>query len=123
MYGRAVAAKSCEERDVLRLPCDICGPACIFSHPERPSNVGLTSPVRTKSMKKQQRVVNLGHPAPTEHAARHAMHELWSAQFHRSSMIILLKATELWVERGLERFGRAIGPDFAPSEIEDALLV
>jgi len=38
-------------------------------------------------------------------------------------MIILLKATELWVEHGLERFGRADGPDFAPSEIEDALLV
>ena len=38
-------------------------------------------------------------------------------------MIILLKATELWVEMGLERFGRAVGPDFAPSEIDDALLV
>ena len=83
----------------------------------------LTSPVRTTSMKKQQHAVSLSPPASTEHAARHAMHAVWLAQLHLSSMIILLKATELWVEKGLERFGRADGPDFAPSEIEDALLV
>ena len=58
-----------------------------------------------------------------ENAARHAMHAVWLAQLHLSSMIILLNAPKLWVEKGLGRFGRADGPDFAPSEIEDALLV
>ena len=82
----------------------------------------LTAPVRTTSTEKQHNAVILGRPASMEHAARHAMHAVWLAQLHHSRMIILLKATELWVEHGLRRFGRADGPDFAPSEIEDALL-
>ena len=52
----------------------------------------------------------------------HTLHTMCGAQLPLSRMIILLKATELWVEKGLRRFGRADGPDFAPSEIEDALL-
>ena len=36
---------------------------------------------------------------------------------------VIPNAVEMWVEKGLGRFGRADGPDFAPSEIEDALLV
>ena len=83
----------------------------------------LMAPVRTTSAEKQHHAIILGRQASVEHAAMHAMHAVWLAQLHLCSMIILLQATELWVEKGLERFGRTVGPDFAPSGIEDALLV
>ena len=83
----------------------------------------LMAPVHTTSTEKQLHAVISGQSGSMEHTARHAIHAVWLVQLHLSCMIILLKATELWVERGLERFGRADGPDFAPLEIEDALLV
>ena len=83
----------------------------------------LTAPVCTTSTEMQHDAVILGQTASMEHAARHAMHAVWLVQLYLSRMIILLKATELWVEHGLRRFGRTVGPDFAPPGIEDALLV